>query len=166
MTKVLVQGFGWIYIAVVLDWYTKTIVGHHVGVQCRSPHWLAALDMAVNRQSPNGVRGQELPLMSDNGCQPTSTAFMQACSNLGIQQAFTRYNNPKGNADTERVMRTLKEECLWLKEWSCSFELIHALEVGITHYNEHYLHSALGDKPPRQFAQAYHTSHGTQFTAA
>ena len=75
--------------------------------------------------------------MSDNGCQPTSTAFMQVCSNLGIQQAFTSYNNPKGNADTERVRRTLKEECLWLKEWSCPFELIHALEVGITHYNEH-----------------------------
>jgi putative transposase len=166
MTKVLVQGFGWMYIVVVLDWYTKTIVGHYAGMQCRAQHWLAALDMAVNRQFPNGVRGQGLSLMSDNGCQPTSTAFMQACSNLGIQQAFTSYNNPKGNADTERVMRTLKEECLWLKEWSCPFELIHALALGITYYNEHYLHSALGYKPPRQFEQEYHTSHGTQFTAA
>jgi putative transposase len=53
---------------------------------------------------------------------------------LEIQQAFTNYSNPKGDADTERVMRTLKEECRWLKEWSCPFELIHALEVGITHY--------------------------------
>jgi hypothetical protein len=32
--------------------------------------------------------------------------------------------------------------------------------------NEHYVHSVLGYKPPRQFEQAYHTSHGTQFTAA
>jgi putative transposase len=144
----------------------QTIVGHYAGVQCRSPHWLAALDMAVNRQFPNGVRGQGLSLMSDNGCQPTSAAFMQACSNLEIQQAFTSYYNPKGNADTERVMRTLKEECLWLQEWGCPFELIHALEPAITYYNEYYLHSSLGYKPPRQFEQEYHTSHGTQFTAA
>ena len=137
MTKVLVQGFGWMSIVVVLDWYTKAIVGHYVGMPCRSQHWLAALDMAVNRQFPNGVRGQGLSLMRDKGCQPTSTACMQACSNLGILQAFTSYNNPKGNVDTERVMRTLKEECLWLKEWRCPFELIYALELGITYCNEH-----------------------------
>jgi putative transposase len=71
-----------------------------------------ALDMAVNRQFPDGVRGQDLSLMSDNGCQPTSLAFMKACSTLSIHQAFTSYNNPKGDADTERVIRTLKEECL------------------------------------------------------
>ena len=35
---------------------------------------------------------------------------------------FTSYNNPKGNADTERVMRTLKEECLGLREWTSPFD--------------------------------------------
>jgi putative transposase len=63
-------------------------------------------------------------------------------------------------------MRTLKEECLWLQEWTCPFELMTALESGIAAYNEHYLHSSLGYKPPRQFERAYYTSHGTQFTAA
>jgi transposase InsO family protein len=63
-------------------------------------------------------------------------------------------------------MRTLKEECLWLQEWTCPFELMTALESGIATYNEHYLHSALGYKPPRQFEREYYTSHGTQFTAA
>ena len=62
-------------------------------------------------------------------------------------------------------MRTLKEECLWLQEWTCPFELMTALESGIAAYNEHYLHSSLGYKP-RQFERAYYTSHGTQFTAA
>jgi putative transposase len=104
--------------------------------------------------------------MRDNGCQPTSVAFMQTCSALGIQQAFTSDNNPKGNADTERMMRTLKEECLWLTEWSRPAELIRALEAWIAYYNEHYLHSALGYKPPRQFERAYYLSHGTQFVAA
>ena len=36
--------------------------------------------------------------MSDNGSQPTSLSFMKACSNLEVEQVFTSYNNPKGNA--------------------------------------------------------------------
>jgi putative transposase len=166
MTKVLVEGFGWVYIVVVLDWYTKTIVGHDAGMRCTAQHWLLALDMAVNHQFPEGVQGKKLSLMSDNGCQPTSTTFIQTCATLGIQQAFTSYNNPKGNADTERVIRTLKEECLWLHEWTCPFTLASALEMAIGNYNEHYLHSALGYKPPRQFEREYHLSHGTPFVAA
>ena len=105
MTKILVEDFGWVYIVVVLDWYTQKIVGYYAGTPCTARHWLAALDMAVNRQFPAGARDQGLSVMSDNGCQPTALAFMKACSTLGIQQAFTSYNNPKGNADTERVMR-------------------------------------------------------------
>ena len=60
--------------------------------------------------------GWDSSLMSDNGTQPTSVAFMRACGVLGIQQAFTSYSNPKGNADTERVMRTLKEELIHIRE--------------------------------------------------
>jgi putative transposase len=69
--------------------------------------------MAVNRQFPEWAEGKGLALMSDNGCQPTSGAFMKACRALEIPRAFTSYSHPKGHADTERVMRTLKEECLW-----------------------------------------------------
>jgi putative transposase len=122
--------------------------------------------MAVNRQFPDGVRGQSLGLMSDNGSQPTSLVFLRTCSTLEIQQAFTSYNNPKGNADTERVMRTLKEECLWLQDWTSPFELIKAPAVWITAYNEHYLHSALGYQSPSQFERHYSLSHGTPFAAA
>ena len=104
--------------------------------------------------------------MSDNGCQPTSGACMQAWSTLGVYQAFTSDHNPKGNADTERLRRTLTEECLWLQEWTCPVELFEALMRWINQSNEHYLHSALAYKPPRQFERAYHISHGTQLPAA
>jgi transposase InsO family protein len=104
MTKVLVEGFGWVDIVVVLDWYTKMIVGYYAGMQCKSQHWLSALDMAVNRQFPAGARGQGLSLMSDNGCQPTSTAFLRACGTLGLQQAFTSSNARRG-------MRTPSGSC-------------------------------------------------------
>ncbi|MBK8869620.1 MAG: transposase family protein [Elusimicrobia bacterium] len=116
MTKVLIQNFGWVYIVIVLDWYSKKIVGYHANIRSKTEHWLKALDMAVNRQFPNGARGQGLHLMSDNGCQPTSQKFMEVCSELGVHQAFISDNNPKGNADTERADRTIKEELVWLRE--------------------------------------------------
>jgi transposase InsO family protein len=142
------------------------MVGYYAGIRCTSQDWLSALDMAVNGQFPQGARGQGLSLMRDNGCQPTSLAFMRACATLEIHQAFTSDNNPKGNADTERVIRTLKEACLWLQEWTSSVTLARALATWIDGYNEHYLHSALGYKPPRQFERDYHRSHGTQLPAA
>jgi transposase InsO family protein len=166
MTKVLVEGFGWIDIVVVLDWYTKMIVGYDAGMPCKSQHWLAALEMAVSRQFAAGVCGQGLGLMRDHGGQPTSTAFMRACRMLEIQPALTSDNNPQGKADTERVMRTLKEACLWLQEWTCPFALITALERGIATDHEHDLHSALGYQTPRQFEQADHTRHSMQFAVA
>ena len=166
MTTVMVEGFGWVSSVLVLDWYTKKIVGDYAGMPCTARHGLEALDRAVNRQFPDGARGKGLSRMSDHGCQPTSTALMQACGILGIQQGCTSYHNPKGHADTERVRRTLKEECLWLQEWSCPFALIKALEVWIADDNEHDLHSALSDKPPRQFERDYHSSHSSPFVAA
>jgi putative transposase len=155
MTKVLGEGCGRVSSVVVLDWYTKALVGYSAGGRATTQHWLSALAMAVNRQFPDGARGQGLSLMSDHGCQPTAIAVMEACSGLGIQQAFTSDNTPKGNADTERVMRTLKEACLWLNEWTSPFELGRALEAWITDDNEHYLHSSLGCRTPRQFELEY-----------
>ncbi len=94
MTKVMTAE-GWAYIVIVLDWYTKKIVGHFVGAQAKSWQWLVALNIAVNRQFPDGIKAAttDLHLMNDNGSQPTSRSFMQACAELGIKQAFTAYNN-------------------------------------------------------------------------
>jgi len=92
------------------NWFSKKVVGHYMGFQAKSCHWQEALERAVARQFPDDVREHKVHLMSDNGCQPTAVSFMKACRTLGIEQAFTSYNNPKGNADTERFMRTLKEE--------------------------------------------------------
>ncbi len=164
-TKVLVEPIGWIYVVVVLDWYTTKIVGHYAGLQAKSSHWLMALEQAVHHQFPAGGQGQGLSLMSDHGCQPTSVAFMKTCATLGITQAFTSYNNPQGNADTERLMRTLKEELLWLREWTSSVNLERALAAWVHWYNTRYLHSALGYRTPCQVEQ-HHLSHSTQVVAA
>jgi transposase InsO family protein len=166
MTKVMVQGFGWIYIVAVLDWCTKKIVGYYAGLECKSKHWLEALDMAVRDEFPNGVHGSGLNLMSDNGSQPTSRFSMKSCQEMGNNQAFTSYNNPKGNADTERLFRTMKEELLWLREWQSPFELTDELGRWIDYYNNDYLHSSLGYKSPNKFEEEYRASHSTPLVLA
>ena len=165
MTKVMTDS-GWVYVVIVLDWYTKKIVGRYAGDICRSAEWLEALDEAVNRQFPDGVREHNLHLMSDNGSQPTSLRFIKACSHLGVHQAFTSYNNPKGNADTERMMRTLKEELIWLKEWSNAGEVTDALATWVEEYNESYLHSANGYKPPNEVERSWKLNKDTLLKVA
>jgi len=104
--------------------------------------------------------------MSDNGSQPTSLSFMKACSNLGIHQAFTSYNNPKGNADTERMIRTMKEELFWLREWESERELSYELDKWVDYYNRDYLHSAHGYRPPIQVEEEYYKYHTSHLNAA
>lgn len=154
MTKAMTDQ-GWAYVVLVKDWYTKKVVGHHCGTTATSREWLAALDRGLNRQFPDGVRQHNLHLMSDNGSQPTSLQFMKACSVLGVHQAFTSYNNPKGNADTERMMRTLKEELIWLREWRSAHEMSAALDTWFETYNETWLHSALGYRTPNRAEETY-----------
>lgn len=153
MTKVMIPSFGWTYLVIVLDWYTKKIIGYSLKLHCKTRDWLEALNQAVNSQFPHGIlaKPEELFLISDNGSQPTSERFMAACSVLEIKQIFTSYDNPKGNADTERVIRTLKEDLLWLKEWNSPFELEADLKTWINRYNNDYPHSSLNYQTPAQF---------------
>ena len=116
MTKIKIGSWGWYYLVIVLDWYTKKIVGYSLSLQSKSQDWQVALQQAVNHCFPEGIKDSLkniLYLVSDNGCQPTSLSYMKACSDLGIKQIFTSWSNPKGNADTERVIRTLKEDLVW-----------------------------------------------------
>jgi transposase InsO family protein len=165
MTKAMTES-GWAYVVLVKDWYTKKLVGHYCGTTSRAGEWLTALERGLSRQFPEGVRDRQLHLMSDNGSQPTSEKFMKACSFLGIHQAFTSYNNPKGNADTEQVMRTLKEELIWLREWRDVGELSAALDEWIETYNATWLHSALGYRTPNQAEETYNLTTRTLLECA
>lgn len=154
MTKFLLPS-GWLYLVLVLDWYTRKIVGYHLDIRGKSTQWKDALHMAVNAQCPDGSRNYSIHLMSDNGSQPTSTAFMNACETLHIEQAFTSYNNPKGNANTERVIRTIKEDCIWINEWDSVDVARVSIEKWIHNYNTLYPHSMLNDLSPIEFEQLY-----------
>lgn len=155
MTKIKLHGWGWLYLCIVLDWHSKEIIGYSLNLQSRTDHWLDALQMAVNSRFPSGVREslkeQKLFLISDNGCQPTSQRFMMNCSILGIKQIFTTWSNPKGNSDTERVMRTIKEDVVWPYDWDNPFDFEVRLGQWIHDYNTDYPHQSLGNLTPVQF---------------
>jgi len=156
MTKFMMPGLGWCYLIVVLDWYTKKIVGWKVSLRARTLEWKDALDLAICEEFPWGARDQGLKLISDNGSQPTSVSFMRNTSLMGIEQIFCSYNNPKGNAETERVIRTIKEELLWLNEFTSFEESRDGIENWIREdYNRLYVHSALGYQSPEEFQQQW-----------
>ena len=114
------------------------------------------MEQGVAKQFPEGIEGHNVHLMSDNGCQPTSVSFMKACRSLNIEQAFTCYNNPKGNADTERFMRTFKEELVWSRDWQDPFEFAQAATKWFETYNREYLHSSLEYRTPEAFEKQFY----------
>ena len=156
MTKIMLPSWGWMYFTVVLDWYTKKIVGYDLNITSKTQDWLRALDMAVNTQFPDGIRDGDIRpmLVSDNGSQPTSERFMRDCNTLGIKQIFTSYNNPKGNADTERVIRTMKEDLVWTNEFESIDQLKLAIDRWVNDYNTDYPHSALGYMTPCEYERS------------
>jgi len=59
------------------------------------------------------------------------------------------------------MIRTMKEELFWLREWRSASELTTALSEWMDWYNNHYLHSALGYRPSNQVKKAYNSGHKT-----
>ena len=76
---------------------------------------------------------------------------MKTCSELNIKQIFTSWNNPKGNADTERVMRTIKEDLVWPYDWDNPFKFEIEFKKWILSYNTDFPHQALNYQTPVQF---------------
>lgn len=153
MTKFYVNSVGWFYIVVIIDWYSKKILGHKLSIRSKADDWIEALNMAVQNNCPLGAREYNLNLMSDNGSQPTSIKYQTAIDLLKINHVTTSYSNPKGNADTERFMRTFKEEVVYPNEFDTFEEAKEAVNNFIRFYNQDYPHSALGYLSPIEFEQ-------------
>ena len=98
--------------------------------------------MEINNRFPEGIREQNkntLAVISDNGCQPTSLQYKQECAQLNIDQIFTTWSNPKGNADTERVIRRIKENLMWPMIGIILFNL-HMLLINISLITTQIIH--------------------------
>lgn len=156
MTKTMTQS-GWCYVHVVLDWGTKKLLSAYASLSSTSRDWILTLDKAVNLQYPEGIAAvdeQERPkIVSDNGCQPTSKAYQTYEKQLGLRHIFTSYSNPKGDADTERVIRTLKEDLLWIREFVDVVQLQEELDKWVNDYNYKFPHSSLANCTPADYEE-------------
>ena len=70
ITKIKLGIWGWYYLVIVLDWYTKEIIGYHLSLQSKGRDWQVALEEAVTKRFPKGIKdslAEPLYMVSDNG---------------------------------------------------------------------------------------------------
>lgn len=93
-------------------------------------------------------------LRSDHGPQYTGADCAALCDEWGLSHTYAPVGRPTGNAVVERVIRTLKEEVVWLRDWESIDELREALDAWVKRYNEQRPHQALGWKTPAEYRAA------------
>lgn len=145
---------GFLYLAVVLDVFSRRVVGWAMAPHLRAELVLSALEMAVwNRQ-----RGEGVIHHSDHGCQYTSLLFGERCQAVGIRFSMGSVGDCYDNAMAESFFATL--ECELLARQSFPTQLVahtalfEYLEV---FYNRQRRHSALGYLSPVEFERRWVT---------
>ncbi len=141
-----------IYLAAILDAYSRCCVGWAVSRWIDTELALTALDRALlARQPPPGLIHH-----SDQGVQYASAAYVAQLEAAGAQVSMAAKGNPYENAKAERFFRTLKHEEVYLQEYRDFDEAQANLARFIDDvYNTKRLHSALGYRPPAEFEEAY-----------
>ena len=131
---------GWCYLAVILDLFSRSVVGWALDADLTTTLPLAALDMALRRRGP--VAG--LLHHSDRGCQYTSADYRAALAAQGIEVSMSRKGNCWDNAVAESFFSTLKTELIRNRRWTGRLELRSAVfEYIEVFYNRQRLHSSL-----------------------
>jgi transposase InsO family protein len=90
-------------------------------------------------------------LRTDHGPQYTGADCADLCDEWHLDHTFAPVGRPTGNAVAERVIRTLKEEVVWLRDWDDIDELRAALAAWVKRYNEQRPHQALDWKTPAEY---------------
>jgi transposase InsO family protein len=138
---------GWLYLAIVLDLFTRKIVGWAMRDHMRTELTIAALTMAIKRQNPP----QGLIHHSDRGSQYAATGYRKVLSAACMIQSMSRKGNCWDNAPMESCFGTLKTELVHqacYQSWHAARQDLFAYIEG--YYNRQRLHSALGYITPEQ----------------
>jgi transposase InsO family protein len=143
---------GWLYVAVILDLWSRRVVGWSAGPTLQACLVVAALRMALkHRQPPRGLMHH-----SDRGVQYASGEHRALLVAAGLQPSMSRAGNPYDNAVMESFMATYKRECVGLAEAAGGYD--NRTEAGLDffsyaeqYYNRERRHSALGYQSPVDF---------------
>jgi putative transposase len=144
---------GWLYLACVLDAYSRRIVGWSMSERITKELVLAALQMALGRRRPDCARW--LLHHSDRGSQYASEAFQELLRDENITCSMSRKGNCWANAMMESFFATLKKERIHQEDYTTRSEARASVFDYIERfYNRIRRHSALGYQSPEQFEQA------------
>jgi transposase InsO family protein len=137
-----------VYLAVILDAFSRRVIGWALGRTLEAELALAALQMAI-------ARGRVAPGLvhhSDRGVQYASKDYIELLTEHGILISMSRRGNPYDNARAESFIKTLKYEEVYRTEYLNFADARRRLGKFIDSvYNEQRLHSALGYLPPAEF---------------
>lgn len=142
-------GFG--YLAVVLDVFSRKIVGWAFGQRQTADLVLAALNMALFTRKPSGVIHH-----SDQGSQYTSVEFGKRCAQMGVRPSMGSVGDAYDNAMAESFFASLECELIDRRVWKTFAQARMEIFTWIEGwYNPRRRHSALGQKSPISFERAH-----------
>ena len=138
---------GFLYLAVVIDVWSRRVVGWSMRDDLATPLVTDALDMAIGQRKPEGVIHH-----SDRGSQYTSTAFGARCRQAGIEVSMGRRGDAYDNAVAESFFATLETELLARSGFATRNQARSAVFDYIEgFYNPHRRHSAIGYYSPADY---------------
>jgi putative transposase len=140
-----------VYLALVLDAFSRRVVGWELARTLTARLALMALERAVAERQP----AAGLVHHSDRGVQYASQEYLRTLRGYGIWPSMSRPANPYDNAQCESFIKTLKREEIYAQKYQDMADLRAHLEEFIDqYYNRQRLHSALGYKTPEEFEAA------------
>jgi putative transposase len=149
---------GFIYLAVVVDVWSRRVVGWSIGVRMTADLVLAALNMALAQRKP-----REVIHHSDQGSQYTSIAFGNRCTEMGVRPSMGSVGDAYDNAMAESFFATLECELLDRRSFKTKTEARTALFTYIEGwYNPRRRHSGLGYLSPANFEKKHQIDHQDQ----
>jgi putative transposase len=142
---------GFLYLAVVIDAFSRKVVGWAMGEEMTANLVLSALNMALHTRKPASVIHH-----SDQGSQYTSLAFGNRCREMGVRASMGTVGDAYDNAMAESFFATLECEPLDRRRWKSKAEARTALFTWIEGwYNPRRLHSSLGYLSPITFEEKH-----------
>jgi putative transposase len=142
---------GFIFLAIVLDVWSRRVVGWSIGEQMSADLVLAALNMALTQRRPGEVIHH-----SDQGSQYTSVAFGQRCAKMGVRPSMGSVGDAYDNAMAESFFASLECELIDRRSFQTKAEARMALFTYIEGwYNPRRRHSALGRISPINFERSH-----------